>query len=155
MGKWVIRREWWGKGDYSVMKSTIGSPLTFSDLREGRWPQTESIISAEIHQILWQTVHETFDLSPKTEFCFLLFFLISRPVYRRKGIQSTETQPLKTELNEKDRLRWQRIMNYRRGRWERWVERLTAAICASSIPPSDSHDMKIIAEDVLSTSLVN
>lgn len=54
-----------------------------------------------------------------------------------------------------DRWRWQRIMNYSRGRWERWVERLMAAICASSIPRSDSHDMKIIVEDVLSLSLVN
>lgn len=54
--------------------------------------------------------------------------------------------------DKKDRWRWQKMTRCSRWRWERWVERLMAAVCASS--PScrptpgagGSHDMKIMAE---------
>lgn len=65
-------------------------------------------------------------------------------------VQIEITQLSNSDGIEKGKWRWQSIMNDSRRRWDRRVEKLTAAICPASIPLSDWHDMKIIAEDILS-----
>lgn len=127
----VVRMHWWNQENWST--------LTFCNLNKATEPQKESFILRDyryVEQIKNTHVcgrHESGGKEGSSKLC-------NRCKVMGKGgqMEVTEDHPLPY-----------------RHRWKRWVERLTAAICASSTPPLHWHDMKIIAEDILSMSLVN